>query len=159
MKNLLCAGAVVFALVPPRTSAQSTEAARYVNPQGIEVIQARQPPASLDQQGADKPALVSKPAAGAAKNSAVRDTTPSSSKLPATAQGQRVRDDDRLGILRLELANEGNALENKLRILATPAMQSKLAPDELKRLQETVVDHEKNIRSLNAEIERVRHSR
>lgn len=36
------------------------------------------------------------------------------------------------------------------------ALKAKLSEEELKRLQETIVDHEKNIRALNGEIGRLR---
>lgn len=148
--TLLCAGA----------SAQSTEAARYVNPQGIEVIQARRPPAvEENRQGADKPTPVSKPAPAGTMAAVAPVVRLASSKLQITAQEQRGRDEDRLAILKTELSSESGALDTKLRILGTPAMQAKLTADELKRVQETAADHERNIRALNVEIGRVKLAR
>jgi hypothetical protein len=153
MNTLHSTAAVWFALLGAGASAQSTEAARYVNPQGIEVIQARRAPASEERaHGTDKPGVVIKTAPAAAAAGAAS----MGGKMQVTAQEQRSRDEDRLAILNAELATENKALETKLRILSTPAMQAKLTPDELRRVQETAADHEKNIRSLNAEIGRVK---
>ena len=157
--NMRHSTAALLLLLPVAgASAQSTEAARYVNPQGIEVIQARRPPSAEESRPAPaKQSVVVKTAPGSSP--AAPGAAAASGKMQVTAQEQRSRDEDRLAILNAELATESKALETKLRILATPAMQGKLSPDDLKRLQETAVDHEKNIRSLNAEIGRVKLAR
>lgn len=132
---------------------QATDAARYVNAQGIEVIQARRPVTPPEP-------VVQAPKAGAVlKNAAAPIVANGDSKLQVSAKEQRNRDQDRLVILTEELATESKAFENKIKIMQTPAMRSKLSSDELARLQETMVDHEKNMRSLNAEISRAREGR
>lgn len=146
----------LLALAAGGACCQTTDAARYLNPQGIEVIQPRRQVAVDDAHPrVEKPGGVVKATPAAAASAAAS----AGGKMQVTAQEQRSRDEDRLAILNAELATESKALETKLRILATPAMQGKLSPDDLKRLQETAVDHEKNIRSLNAEIGRVKLAR
>jgi hypothetical protein len=79
-------------------------------------------------------------------------------KLQIPAATQRSRDRDRLTILTQELASESEAFESKFKIMQTPALKAKLNAQEAVRLQETLLDHEKNIRALHAEIGRARGS-
>lgn len=129
---------------------QATDAARYVNAQGIEVIQARRPQTQSDSHvAASKIAALS-------TTPALPNIASSDSRLQISAKVQLSRDQDRLAILNQELATENKAFENKIRIMQTPAMKEKLSPEEQTRLQETLVDHERNMRALKAEIGRVR---
>ena len=146
--SFFLACAIVLSCTVSDAPAQSTEAARYVNPQGIEVIQARRPPAP-EAERADK-------ASAPKKTGSTAPPASIDGKLQVSAKEQSTRDEDRLAILSQELARESASLENKVKILQTPAMKAKLSEDELKRLQETLLDHEKNMRALNAEISRVR---
>jgi hypothetical protein len=56
------------------------------------------------------------------------------------------------------MRSENAALESKIRVLQSPAMRAKLDPEQLKRLQETTLEHEKNIRALTSEINRAKKS-
>lgn len=98
-------GTVVLLFTCGGALAQSTEAARYVNHQGVEVIEARRPlPTKVDPVQAEKPSGP-RMVAGAAPASAVE------AKLQVSAQEQRGRDEDRMTILKRELAVESAAFE------------------------------------------------
>lgn len=63
-------------------------------------------------------------------------------------------DRDRVNILRQELMKELGDYEAKNKVLRNPAMKDSLDEQQLKRLQETLQVHERNIRDLNTEITR-----
>lgn len=146
--------------------AQSTEATRYVNGQGVEMIQNRPPPAP-----APMPLVV--PSGAAQGKTAVAAPAPvqPASRIRTTAvpaalapdlqiapDDQKARDRDRVNILRQELMKELGDYEVKNKVLRNPAAKASLDEQQLKRLQETLQAHERNIRDLNSEIARaVRH--
>lgn len=152
MNNFATLVSAVLILTGSAAQAQNSDAARYVNEQGIEVIQPRRSAAAPDSTAALPKASAVKKIAGPAP--AGRND----SKMQVSVKEQLTRDEDRLTILTEELALEGKAFENKIKIMQTPAMKAKLSPEELTRLQETMVGHEKNMRALRAEIGRVRKS-
>lgn len=139
--------AAAATLVPLVAGAQTSEAARYTNQQGIEIIQNRP---------AEQPASASKPTVAAAKPSApepaaagVRDA-----RFQISPKDQAERDRDRLAILRQELLKEMEGYQAKNKILHSPSMQASLTDDQLQRVRDTAHAHEQNIRDLNSEINR-----
>lgn len=157
--------ALLLALGLLRTTAlaappsQATEAARYVNAQGIEVIQARANNPVADQSALN-PTPVATPApprrsfsvANGAANIAQAFRVSNDPKLHISAREQSARDRDRLTILQQELMKELTAYEQKTRLLKRSAINGAMPKDEIDRLREVTIDHEKNIRALNAEI-------
>ena len=141
--------------------AQSTDASRYINAQGVEVIQGRRAAqaapvaAAADTAAGEAPAQVpaTRPKAGPGEAGQARKAA-----FQIAAGEQDARDRDRLVILNEEMRSENAALESKIRILQSPAMRAKLDPEQLKRLQETTLEHERNIRSLTSEINRAKKS-
>ena len=134
--------------------AQTTDASRYTNSQGVEIIQNRPPPAP-----------VALPAPAPAKDAVAKASTVAPAKSPeppalrdarfqVSPQDQAGRDRERLDILRTELVKELEDYEAKNKVLRNPAMKAGLDDQQLKRLQETLQAHERNIRDLNAEIAR-----
>ena len=129
--------------------AQATEAARYINKQGVEVIQSRPIFRSAEE-------VVRVPEAAAITTSRVAPSaTAIDSKLQIRPREQRVRDEDRLVILKDELKKEATGFETKLRLIQTPALKAKLSPEDLARVEAGLTDHAQNVRSLNAEISRM----
>lgn len=139
-------------------SAQSVEATRYVNPDGVEVIQAR-PQAQAGTRGS-----VVESDTGSVEPRTVKSS--STSRVPAAAAAdprlqvsgreQKARDKDRLAILNQELYKEIAEYETKSKVLRTPSMRGSLPDADLARLREIASDHEKNIKALMAEISGVR---
>ena len=154
--------ALVSMLAPFGVHAQSADASRYVNAQGVEVIQGRRvaPPAA---PRVDAPASADEPpqpqATAARPNPRAADAGPAKRAAFQIAAGEQdARDRDRLAILNEEMRSENAALESKIRVLQSPAVRAKLDPEQLKRLQETTLEHEKNIRALTSEINRAKKS-
>lgn len=142
--------------------AQSTEATRFVNGQGVELIQNRALPISASaptaspqgtvqsKMAADIPSATSIAHARPAKTMvAVPDT-----RFQVSPEVQKARDLDRIDILRQELMMELGDFEAKNKVLRNPAMRAGLDEQQLKRLEEGLQAHERNIRDLNAEITR-----
>lgn len=141
--------------------AQSTEATRYTNNQGVEMIQNRPPPVPAPAVPVTSQGIVQgREAAGpsptappvvqgrtAGEVPAVRDA-----RFRVSAQDQKARDQDRVEILRQELTKELGDYEAKNKVLRNPDMKASLSDDQLSRLQETLQAHERNILDLNAEI-------
>jgi hypothetical protein len=155
-------GMALFGLATPALQAQSIDAPRYVNAQGVEVIQGRRAPSvpvpavavgEGGRQGA-APGPTSKTVKMQADAAQAR---PASYQIGAGEQQQRDR--DRRAILEDELRAEHVSLDSKIRVLQSAELRGKLDPDALKRLQETTLDHEKNIRALHAELTRAKKSR
>lgn len=154
-------GIALFGLATPALQAQSIDAPRYVNAQGVEVIQGRRAPSAPvaaavgedGRQGA-APGPTSKTVKMPADAAQAR---PASYQIGAGEQQQRDR--DRRAILEDELRAEHVSLDSKIRVLQSAELRSKLDSDALKRLQETTLDHEKNIRALHAELTRAKKSR
>ncbi|MRW90355.1 hypothetical protein GJ699_10190 [Duganella sp. FT80W] len=140
---------VAAMLMPLLAQAQSSEAARYVNRQGVEIIQNRvteTPPAS-----ASKPAITeaAAPRATAERPAAVHDA-----RFQISSREQNERDRDRLVILRQELQTEIENYQAKNKILHSPSLQASLSEEQLQRVRDITHAHEQNIRDLNNEISR-----
>jgi len=156
LKRLPLALAACLALAAPAVHAQSSDAERYINAQGVEVIQGRRAaaPSVAAPAGADaSPA----PAVQAPSRTAqAAQARPAAFQIGAGEQG--ARDRDRLAILQQEMQAENSALEQKVRVLSNAGLRAKLDPEQLKRLQETTLEHERNIRALTSEINRAKGS-
>ncbi|PHV07910.1 hypothetical protein CSQ96_08455 [Janthinobacterium sp. BJB412] len=118
-------------------------ATRYIDAQGVEMIQNRARPAPAA-------AVVQAPAALAAKPSAA-------ARAPGwqiSAAEQAGRDQDRLDILKQELAAEVRLYESVTKALAGVAGKTTDASGQA-RLYRDLNEHQKNIQSLHAEIRRI----
>jgi hypothetical protein len=143
MKRILCCcllGQVLY------VQAQQSDATRYRNAQGIEVIQNR------GAQVREEPR--SPPAASAAAASQPK-TVAQEAAFQISAKEQAERDRDRKAILQDELAKEMEAYQTKMRMLQANAVQASLPDDQVVRLKEMAVAHEKNIHALHAELGRI----
>jgi len=164
MKRLVATLILPGLFGPAMVNAQSIDAERYVNAQGVEVIQGRRsaPPVQTvpGTDGSATPAGA--PAAGVGPSRPAARTGDAAGARPAAFQigagEQGARDRERLAILKQEMDAENSALEQKVRILSNAQLRAKLDPEQLKRLQETTLEHERNIRSLTSEINRAKGS-
>lgn len=160
MKQLVLFAFVVSAMsAGAGACAQSIEASRYVNRDGIEVIQAR-PQADTEAAGSvvmtDAAPKQTRAAKAPSLNLQQTVQVMPDRRMQVSASEQRARDKDRLTILNQELYKELAEFETKNKVLKTPSMRGKLPEAELARLRELASDHEKNIRALMAEISGVR---
>ena len=161
MRKLFVQGAIgCAAILASSAQAQSIEASRYVNGQGIEVIQGRTPPvasaAEKKQDAAPASGSVTTPRAAQAVRTVDGGATAADPRMRVSAAEQRARDKDRLAILNEELGREMGEYNAKSKILNSPSMRDKLPPAELARVRELAADHEKNIQTLMSEIAGVR---
>ncbi len=135
--NSLCAGV--------------TEAERYVDTQGIEVIHNRSATlvsgnsasSNVSKIGVSpqlKPVLT-------ANNLAMVE-----SKMQIPKQEQQKRDSGRLSILNQEMMMEASAYQTIWRALHVPNMKASLDIESTRKLQQSLNDHEQNIRLLTSEI-------
>jgi hypothetical protein len=147
--GLICAAGAVAAQSPPQQQAQ-----RYIDSQGIEIVQNRNTRAAADKidslaSTADKQrSLVSKPSASIAPEPA------GTSSRSVSAKEQGVRDQDRLAILRKELSTELVQLESATTALQNRRLTEKTESPEQLRLQYAVGLAQQNIRALTAELNR-----
>ncbi|TXF99526.1 hypothetical protein [Massilia arenae] len=153
--------AMLLCISPAFVQAQAIDAPRYVNAQGVEVIQGRRaarpaPTAGVGSEDGNASGPVSR-ALAIPKSAEPARATAAGYQIAAGEQQQRDR--DRLSILEQEMHAENVALESKIRVLQDPAMRAKLDAEQFKRLQETTLAHEKNIRALHSEIARVKKNR
>lgn len=154
MKSICLAGIVASLISVANTGyAQSIEAHRYMGSQGIEIIQNRDTRIADEKSAAPTPTRIAKAGTGSAiiPASVSRDT-----KMKVTPKQQGERDQDRLTILKQELLNEAKLYQGKWSALHTPSVKSKLTEGEVQDLKDSVAEHEKNLRALNAEIGRVK---
>lgn len=154
-RAMTTACAVLATLAGSGVLAQSTDAARYVNRQGIEIIQSRGNAPSIGG-GRARDTESSKPAI--AKRVAKFTATPavSGGKLFISTKQQAARDQDRLAILQEELKAERTAFESIRRGLQASAADATVGPEQRRNMEEWMVRHQRNIRALNTEIGRVR---
>lgn len=153
--------AMLLCISPAFVQAQAIDAPRYVNAQGVEVIQGRRaarlaPTAGIGSEDGDASAPVSR-AQAIPKSAEPARAMVAGYQIAAGEQQQRDR--DRLSILEQEMHAEHVALEAKIRVLQDPATRAKLDTEQFKRLQETTLAHEKNIRALHSEIARAKKNR
>ena len=113
--------------------AQTSEAARYTNQQGIEIIQ-------------NRPASAAKLPVETAKPRAPEPATVKDARFQVSAKDQAERDRDRLAILRQELLKEMEGYQAKNKILHSSSMQASLTDDQLQRVRDTVHTHAKHPR-------------
>ncbi len=139
--------------------AQSLEASRYVNAQGVEMLVSRNSarPAEAAPDNARDAAITPTPAPVSGK---APKASPGSAFVSVglrenhrvSGQDQTVRDADRQRILVQELMTEEQQLELKRRLLRSPRAQTDLTADEQRRINEAIERHESNIRSLQREM-------
>lgn len=133
--------------------ARATEAERYVDSQGIEIIHNRSVAVPL---GNNLPSNILK-AGGATQLTAavaVAENNPnfSGSKLQIPKKEQQRRDVGRLEILNQELMAEASAFQTKWKALNTPNMKLSMGNEQAIKLQQSLNENEKNIRLLTSEI-------
>ena len=152
--------------------AQSLEASRYVNAQGVEMLVSRNsaPPveaapdkardAARDAVKDAAPATAAAAASKATKASSGNAFVPVAMRETYRVSGQQqsARDEDRQRILVQELMTEEQQLELKRRLLRSPRAQADLTADEQRRITEAIERHESNIRSLQREMTPARSS-
>jgi hypothetical protein len=124
-------------------------ATRYIDAQGVEMIQnrARPAPAAAVAQAPAPASVAARPAAA----------QPAAARAPGwqiSAAEQAGRDQDRLDILKQELAAEVRLYESVTKALAGVAGKTTDAPGQA-RLYRDLNEHQKNIQSLHAEIRRI----
>jgi hypothetical protein len=142
---------LLFGLVPV-FAASSNEPDRFVNAQGIEIIQPR---AALVTGEAKLSAPGEKPAGKAAPGVvAASFVSASAEKLRVSAKEQQNRDKDRLTILNQELQAEMQAYQTKWKAVHATNAKNALSAEDMAKLQQQVGDHENNIQALQAEIRR-----
>lgn len=134
-------------------AADTISAQRYVDAQGVEVIQNRSPaPAAgtIRQLSGATERAASVKLAAPAPASGVRDA-----RFQVSAGEQARRDLDRVGILEQELNNEMRAVGEITRLSAALAGSAPGGQDQA-RVKERMNDHQKNIAALQAELRRAR---
>jgi hypothetical protein len=151
MKPLLLT-ALLAAALPAYADPVSSH--RYIDAQGVEIIRGRNattPASSMVSGGLVD--LEAKPHATLAR-SAVGDP-----KLKIAPAEQAERDRDRIAILEQELQEESRAFVALSERAAGKQGHVKRTPDELASAQGQLVQHQKNIEALNAELRLARLSR
>lgn len=143
---------------------KGVEAARYINADGVEIIQNR--------TSTVLPVVAGPPASPAAL--APRSSPPASRLQPPQrplaiertglvanqlVQSQprfgKVDDSDRIRILTAELVTEARELDTKRKLLKSPRGTNDLVDQLAQRLEREAMGHEENIQALNREIRRV----
>lgn len=162
----------VFAVLTGTAHAQQAPAQRYIDAQGVEIIQNRdapRPPATGGQpratgtRTAGTGGLVS-PAAGIAAAAAAMSGSGAEvdPRLQISPAEQSARDRDRETILREELAQEMRKFEAATKAMVQTEQAARKQPEAgavLKQLKETLHAHQQNIQSITAELQRTRVSR
>lgn len=127
--------------------AQQAPAQRYIDAQGVEIIQNRD---------AARPATVAAP-----RVAAPRDAGPASAasdpKLQVSTAEQAARDRDRAAILREELGHETSKFEAASKAFVKAEQAARGQPQAgavLKQLKEVLHMHQQNMESLTAELQR-----
>lgn len=152
---LMCA---LLACLATGASAQQARPQRYVDAEGVEIIQNRDPsraPAIAPARAGEiAPARAGAVRSGGATTGAVGPADP---KLQVSAAEQSARDRDRVAILREELAHETRKFEAASKELVQTQQSARSQPqtgDALRQLKEVLHMHQKNIESLTAELRR-----
>jgi hypothetical protein len=128
------------------------EAKRHVDAQGIEVIQNRT--AGADAKAAAPKSQGSKKEIE--KNALAAATAASGGPHPTkvSPREQSERDLERVEILKQELQTEQLLYQRNVALLQAPNVKAMLSEHELQRLKYTLGLHERNVKSLKAEIGR-----
>lgn len=140
-------GVLAAVALPAAAQALSpADAQRYVNADGIEIIQNR---------GARRPDGSGSGASGkAAASTAPAPSAPAAQTGRALPEPGRITR-ERIDILSAELADEARELDTKNKLLRTPRGTNALLDEMYGRLQREVTSHQQNIQALHREIERV----
>ncbi len=128
--------------------AQQAPAQRYIDAQGVEIIQNRD---------AARPSAVASGRVAPVPKAAAATGAASDPKLQVGAAEQAARDLDRAAILREELAHETRKFEAASRALVQSekaARTQQQDPATLKQLNELLHTHQQNIQSITAELQR-----
>lgn len=145
--------AILLPCVAVAALAQPAPAQRYVDAQGVEIIQNRDAPR---QASADAP-RVSTPRAGGGSVQAAVDP-----KLRISAAEQAERDLDRVAILREELGQETRKFEAATQALAKAEKAARGQPQAdtiLKQLKDMLHVHQQNIQAISLEMQRAQFAR
>lgn len=134
-----------------------TDAERYVDMQGIEVIHNRGAVlvtgnSTSSNERKTSASLQSRPVLTANNLQFVE------SKMQIQKQEQQKRDGDRLSILNQEMMTEASAYQAIWRALHVPKMKASLDNESTRKLQQSLNEHEQNIRSLTSEINNTKKS-
>lgn len=135
--------------------AQQAPAQRYMDAQGVEIIQNRGAPRPAMPEPARGGSVRTAPAAPAAL--AVADP-----RLQVSAAEQSERDLDREAILREELGAETRKFEAATKALVRAEQAARGQPEVgavLKQLEAVLHSHQQNIESITAELQRTRAAR
>ncbi|MEW6021103.1 MAG: hypothetical protein AB1807_03070 [Pseudomonadota bacterium] len=144
---------IVFACSAGGTLAQQAPAQRYMDAQGVEIIQNRNAPR---QGGMDMPRTT------ASKAATVPDGAAADPRLQVSAAEQSARDRDREAILREELGHETAKFEAASKAFVKAEQAARGQPQVegvLKQLKEVLHTHQQNMESLTAELQRTRTAR
>lgn len=137
--------------------AQSS-AVRYFDQQGVEVIvnrdAARDKPAQTDTP--DNAARAVKPAGRSGQSGLQNTGLALDPRLHISADEQKRRDRDRVGILQQELDFEAQAYAGLMKRAQGSPGAEKPSAAQTQRLNEELYDHQQNIQSLTAELRRAR---
>ena len=150
-KQLLCAALACLACSAGAASAQQAPAQRYIDAQGVEIIQNRDAARPVSATAA------AQPRAGAVRTPAAA-TAAADPKLQVSATEQSARDLDRAAILREELAQEMRKFEAASKALVQGEQAARAQPEAgsaLPRLKEILHTHQQNIEAISAELRRV----
>lgn len=147
--QFLCAALACLACSAGAASAQQAPAQRYIDAQGVEIIQNRD---------AARPAQAAQPRAGAVRTAPAAAAAAADPKLQVSAAEQSARDLDRAAILREELAQEMRKFEAASKALVQGEQAARAQPQAgsaLPRLKEILHTHQQNIEAISAELRRV----
>lgn len=132
--------------------AQQAPAQRYMDAQGVEIIQNRSAP---------RPAAA-EPARGGVRTAPAPALAVADPRLQVSAAEQSARDLDREAILREELGVETRKFEAATKALVRAEQAARGQPEVgavLKQLKEALHSHQQNIESITAELQRTRAAR
>jgi hypothetical protein len=154
MTKFLC---LLLLLGGAGSASAQISATRYIDAQGVEVIQSRRASVPGTEAGAP-PAPV--PAAPAAQARKVKpDNLMYDPKLQVSAAEQARRDRDRVAILQQELDVEARKYEAAFQRAQGGGPDNKPNADDAQRINEELYERQKNIQALTAELRRARSER
>lgn len=144
---------IILACSAGGTLAQQAPAQRYMDAQGVEIIQNRNAPR---QGGMDMPRTA------ASKLATVPDGAVADPRLQVSVAEQSARDRDREAILREELGHETAKFEAASKAFVKAEQAARGQPQVetvLKQLKQVLHTHQQNMESLTAELQRTRTAR
>ena len=146
MTKFLC---LLLLLGGAGSASAQISATRYIDAQGVEVIQSRRAAVPGTEAGA--------PAAPARK--VKTDNLMYDPKLQVSAAEQARRDRDRVAILQQELDVEARKYEAAFQRAQGGGPDNKPNADDAQRINEELYERQKNIQALTAELRRARSER